>query len=861
MENQSNQPKAPEKGKRRRSGGIKFLHLLQHLLFVTAVLLVMVVLNRSYVVVDTLKGAQVFKLAGATEDEAFEDSRVFNTLLGNSVSDLICYGTIRGQLETDAVFDPGKKVDVTAFADRYNGLASEYITAQYYLEDLIKWAQAGFNYERVYMSGEEADRFLSRKRTVTKVNLEDYSGGTVSYLNTDLSSSVTVEDVSGNLLETGTTDRDPADANVLNNRYRTAEGKNIEDYVSTWEEYYALCGNVKKAAEDLNTNYNEYIKYKEYYDAGNSNVVYVISRTIGNKTQIFSNMENSSAKFSELKKELLGQCDRYIYYDPYNMQYDTNTLIEEATLRYILNGYDYSYPENTQILIGVRSEYGVEDCFYQAKAGFGSFVPYMWQYLLCALVLGILYLFLLVFLTAKEGTVYRKDTGERRQRLHSEDHIPTEVMLLAGIASTMLMVYAGKRALDWWVWYQAQDSIKVILAGIYALLVSVLFSFFYYSLVRRIKARRLWKDSLLCRVGQLIKRWTAYAYDCSAILLRVWVPYTLLILLNLGGGVSMGYMVYDGSLGVKAVLFGCAVLLLADGAAGYVLYRSALARQLILEGIELIRNGNLTHKVEEEGMHGDNLLLARAVNSIGESVRTAVETSMKDERLKADLITNVSHDIKTPLTSIINYVDLIKRENVKEPKIREYIEVLDTKSQRLKQLTDDLVEASKISSGNIVLQWEKINLIELLNQTIGEFSEKFEEKALYPVLNAPKGSVYIEADSRRIWRVIENLFNNIYKYALPGTRVYIDLEQIRQEGHTAQVQLSVKNISAQPLKVNPEELTERFIRGDESRTTEGSGLGLSIAKNLTQAMKGKFEIVMDGDLFKVNLTFPLLEDG
>ena len=198
---------------------------------------------------------------------------------------------------------------------------------------------------------------------------------------------------------------------------------------------------------------------------------------------------------------------------------------------------------------------------------------------------------------------------------------------------------------------------------------------------------------------------------------------------------------------------------------------------------------------------------------------------------------------------------------MKEPKIREYIEVLDTKSQRLKQLTDDLVEASKISSGNIVLQWEKINLIELLNQTIGEFSEKFEEKALYPVLNAPKGSVYIEADSRRIWRVIENLFNNIYKYALPGTRVYIDLEQIRQEGHTAQVQLSVKNISAQPLKVNPEELTERFIRGDESRTTEGSGLGLSIAKNLTQAMKGKFEIVMDGDLFKVNLNFPLLEDG
>ncbi len=305
---------------------------------------------------------------------------------------------------------------------------------------------------------------------------------------------------------------------------------------------------------------------------------------------------------------------------------------------------------------------------------------------------------------------------------------------------------------------------------------------------------------------------------------------------------------------------GLLVLVLLDGAVGYMLYRSSLAKQKILDGIRLIREGNLSHKVSEEGMYGDDLELARAVNSIGESVRTAVETSMKDERLKADLITNVSHDIKTPLTSIINYVDLLKRQNVKEPKVTEYIQVLDAKSQRLKQLTDDLVEASKISSGNIILQWEKINLVELLNQTIGEFSEKFEEKALYPVFRAPKVSVYIEADSRRIWRVIENLFNNIFKYALEGTRVYIDLEFTEQE-EVKLVVLSVKNISAQPLKVSPEELTERFIRGDESRTTEGSGLGLSIAKNLTEVQRGKFEIIMDGDLFKVNLTFPLLEES
>lgn len=269
----------------------------------------------------------------------------------------------------------------------------------------------------------------------------------------------------------------------------------------------------------------------------------------------------------------------------------------------------------------------------------------------------------------------------------------------------------------------------------------------------------------------------------------------------------------------------------------------------------------MEHKINETSLHGDNLVLAREINSIGEGIRNAVATSMKDERLKADLITNVSHDIKTPLTSIINYVDLIKRENVDDPKIKEYIEILDVKSQRLKQLTDDLVEASKISSGNIVLQWEKINLNELLNQTIGEFSEKFEQKKLTPIVRTRKSGIYIEADSRRIWRVIENLFNNIFKYALAGTRVYIDVEEIRAEKGTGQVALSIKNISANPIKVNSDELSERFIRGDESRTTEGSGLGLSIAKNLTEVMKGKFEIIVDGDLFKVVLTFPLLEQN
>ena len=259
----------------------------------------------------------------------------------------------------------------------------------------------------------------------------------------------------------------------------------------------------------------------------------------------------------------------------------------------------------------------------------------------------------------------------------------------------------------------------------------------------------------------------------------------------------------------------------------------------------------MDYKLDTEALHGDNREMADAVNNIGEGIRKAVSTSMKDEQMKSDLITNVSHDIKTPLTSIINYVDLLKRLKITEEPAQSYIAVLDGKSQRLKQLTDDLVEASKISSGNIVLNLEPLNLTELLNQAVGEFSDRLEEKKLQIIFDGSDQPGMIYADSRRMWRIIENLFQNICKYALEGTRVYLEMQV---EG--GRVIASLKNISDRPMNLKGEELSERFIRGDASRTTEGSGLGLYIAKNLTQAQHGEFQIRLDGDLFKILLDFP-----
>ena len=286
-----------------------------------------------------------------------------------------------------------------------------------------------------------------------------------------------------------------------------------------------------------------------------------------------------------------------------------------------------------------------------------------------------------------------------------------------------------------------------------------------------------------------------------------------------------------------------------------VLVTDGMQRQKLLTAIQEINSEEGNTRISESGLFAINRQMAAAVNDLGDGLRHALQEQMKSERMKADLITNVSHDLKTPLTSIINYVDLLKREELHNEKANEYLEVLDQKSQRLKQLTEDLVEASRASSGNVVLDIRRIDVKELLMQTSGEFVERFEARGLQLIENFPQNPQYVDADGRRLWRIIENLFRNVEKYAMPHTRVYLDLIN---DGD--RVAFSLKNISENPLNISPEELTERFTRGDESRSTEGSGLGLSIAKDLTEIQQGTFEIYLDGDLFKVTVSFPIASE-
>ena len=360
------------------------------------------------------------------------------------------------------------------------------------------------------------------------------------------------------------------------------------------------------------------------------------------------------------------------------------------------------------------------------------------------------------------------------------------------------------------------------------------------TLAVRVKARCLGKTTLLCRVAA----WMAGTiHDFVRFL-----PFTWKIVLGFGAYVMVTFFlimegVYNGAFMFMYLCLQLAlVLFLAWWAYGY--YR-------LRQGTKTIARGDLEYQIDTRHMPYDLRLQAEDLNNISVGLAGAVDEKMKSERFKAELITNVSHDLKTPLTSIINYVNLLKSTQQTDPKAIDYIEVLDRKSQRLKKLTEDLVEASKASTGVLSVTREKIGMSQLIDQATAEWEEKLSDRRLTLVTTLPEGETWVYADGRHLWRVIDNLLSNCAKYAMEGTRVYLDLE--RGKG---QVALSVKNISRDPLNVPAERLMERFVRGEESRSTEGSGLGLSIARSLTELQGGAFDLAVDGDLFKAIVTLP-----
>ncbi|OLS40760.1 HAMP domain-containing sensor histidine kinase [Bacillus sp. MRMR6] len=381
------------------------------------------------------------------------------------------------------------------------------------------------------------------------------------------------------------------------------------------------------------------------------------------------------------------------------------------------------------------------------------------------------------------------------------------------------------------LWIVLVDEVFKNMVGMFTIItipIAVLELMLILLLVKHIKNRTLYKHSLIYTVISKIVKFIGDVYKSGNLAVK-----TVLLVIGYPLLVAATFFMFPVTIGLAA----------------WFAYRKVKTFQNIQHGIEVIKEGNLHHRIEVAG-NGEFARLSSNINSITDGLKKAVDSELKSERLKTELITNVSHDIRNPLTSIITYVDLLKNEK-DSTKADGYIEVLDQKAQRLKLLTEDLFEASKASSGNIPVNVEKIDIVSLLTQGLGELNDKIETMGLDMKVSHPPEKVYVTADGKLLWRSIENVLSNIFKYALERSRVYIDIEEVDNE-----IRISFKNISAYELNISADELMERFKRGDESRTSQGSGLGLSIAKNLIEIQKGKFTIHVDGDLFKAIIYLP-----
>lgn len=537
-------------------------------------------------------------------------------------------------------------------------------------------------------------------------------------------------------------------------------------------------------------------------------------------------------------------CIRSIGNDQYTVEMTgfSNANLQDDDVTALMSNIQTIKPVD-EMYIGIRSDYPYDDVFARSNQIFETYYFFMVPAAILAILMGILAVWLLIRLIRFSGRASKED---KTVYLCWVDKVPVELIVLAVLGSMIVLLLLLSNVI---INVNFLDAYTGQVIGWYIVLFATLATG-GLSLVRRLKNKSFFQNSFIHWGKVLCKKFISLiAHQKNLVARTVECLMMYLVVMGLGMFLMAIGILWEEVFVIS--LIGLGVMIALNVLVVILLIRQAKGEQLIREVTKALAEGDFQYQETAVKPLGTEQEIMDNIHHLSDGLQKAVEKSIYDERLKAELITNVSHDIKTPLTSIINYVDLIKREHINNEKVNHYIEVLDQKSQRLKQLTEDLVEVSKISTGNIELERAPIDFAELLRQSMGEFEDKFTERQLQMVDNINNHSYTILADGRRTYRVLENLFQNIYKYAMPNTRVYIDMWKEDEK-----VMLAIKNISKAPLNIDVKELMERFVRGDQSRTTEGSGLGLSIARDLVKLQDGDFELYLDGDLFKVSIMFP-----
>lgn len=863
---------------------------------VKAIVLIVAILSGAMLITNLLS---LMNLAGSTDlpslwtmsQQPFEESQEFNYMVENYMDDVLTQIRLENLFETDGMMNRNKEIDVMEYSKNDTANGENVSGIAYSLEELINWGEdfdsaESDNYAKnsvivcqkpegtyeYYYTSDFMTRVESGVFDIIMQDGSDVDGFLQELQNGKYTSSgfynFDIVDMEGNILYTDCWNFGSA----LIEKYAPQGAENLLQVVNNSPR---LNGKLSVIYDDLaytlGNIYSDYQNYQmgfEHLEEGNTNFTYIYAN---NDTEKVVTNKTSYENYAELEKNvqnLISEKDvKYMVIYPKLKDFNSNMNVSKSDKWEKLRSYSSEKKWNSVFAVAVDTTYTIQDQFYQNKVAYDNNIPYFKGTTWLLVLSIILFLGATIWLTLEAG----RTAEDEELHLNGFDHWKTEIAAVLIVLIWIVGSYIGihfwngniytmindiptylKDGGTYFEYYYARGmdvssaymsaslylpSLSIAeLAEIYFYGVFTLGCFFmgYVSLIKRIKGRNLWKNSLL----RVIVRFIYKIYDN-----RKKTTKTVLLL--------CGFFLVQGI----AVLFRNGVtmllVLLADVGVFYVVLNGLLLKEKLKKGIEEIALGNMEYQIPLQGLRGENLKLAEMINGIANGFHMAVEEAMKNERLKTDLITNVSHDIKTPLTSIINYVAILKQSDIADPKIQGYLDILEAKAQRLKTLTEDVVEASKVSSGNISLEYMDVDLVEMIQQTEGEMAEKFEARNLKMIVNLPAEPAVVHVDGRRMWRVLENIFGNAAKYAMPGTRVYADL---KLEEDT--VDLSLKNVSEHQLNISADELTERFIRGDLSRSSEGSGLGLSIAQSLTTMQGGTFNLYLDGDLFRVNIRFP-----
>lgn len=863
---------------------------------VKAIVLIVAILSGAMLITNLLS---LMNLAGSTDlpslwtmsQQPFEESQEFNYMVENYMDDVLTQIRLENLFETDGMMNRNKEIDVMEYSKNDTANGENVSGIAYSLEELINWGEdfdsaESDNYAKnsvivcqkpegtyeYYYTSDFMTRVESGVFDIIMQDGSDVDGFLQELQNGKYTSSgfynFDIVDMEGNILYTDCWNFGSA----LIEKYAPQGAENLLQVVNNSPR---LNGKLSVIYDDLaytlGNIYSDYQNYQmgfEHLEEGNTNFTYIYAN---NDTKKVVTNKTSYENYAELEKNvqnLISEKDvKYMVIYPKLKDFNSNMNVSKSDKWEKLRSYSSEKKWNSVFAVAVDTTYTIQDQFYQNKVAYDNNIPYFKGTTWLLVLSIILFLGATIWLTLEAG----RTAEDEELHLNGFDHWKTEIAAVLIVLIWIVGSYIGihfwngniytmindiptylKDGGTYFEYYYARGmdvssaymsaslylpSLSIAeLAEIYFYGVFTLGCFFmgYVSLIKRIKGRNLWKNSLL----RVIVRFIYKIYDN-----RKKTTKTVLLL--------WGFFLVQGI----AVLFRNGVtmllVLLADVGVFYVVLNGLLLKEKLKKGIEEIALGNMEYQIPLQGLRGENLKLAEMINGIANGFHMAVEEAMKNERLKTDLITNVSHDIKTPLTSIINYVAILKQSDIADPKIQGYLDILEAKAQRLKTLTEDVVEASKVSSGNISLEYMDVDLVEMIQQTEGEMAEKFEARNLKMIVNLPAEPAVVHVDGRRMWRVLENIFGNAAKYAMPGTRVYADL---KLEEDT--VDLSLKNVSEHQLNISADELTERFIRGDLSRSSEGSGLGLSIAQSLTTMQGGTFNLYLDGDLFRVNIRFP-----